>query len=343
MLWVKTASKEAKNRPPTPPVLAEQLNWGRVAMFAFFARCITWVWPLVLGAWVAVVVVLWFVAPPWQQVGKSGQFTYLPSHASTRQAETLFNKAFPGERAASGIVLVVTRTDGGELQPEDRRFVADVLAPRLRQEFLPNGSPASGSPVIRIRSASDKPTGVLLESADRRAELIAIELNREFLSSENWPTVAAVEQLVQTLRSSREGPTALDIALTGSAVLGRDIGQAETHSAIAVQRWTIVVVVGILLLVYRAPLLAVIPLAVVFVGLEVSLRLLGLLAEVAHLNVYQGVRPMRRWWVMVRGSIIACFSSRGVRSSGKREPGRLPACAKRWPRLGRQSRPAPPL
>ena len=40
----------------------------------------------------------------------------------------------------------------------------------------------------------------------------------------------------------------------------------------------------------RAPLLAIIPLLTVFVALEVALRLLGLLSEAGHLNLYQGVR-----------------------------------------------------
>src|SRR5207248_257569 len=117
------------------------------------------------------VVALWFGAPPWERVGKTGQFAYLPADAPTRHAERLFDEAFPGQRAASGIVLVVTRADGGELRPEDRAFVNSTLTPRLRQLLLPDGKPADGSPVARVRAPGDGPAGVLLQSRDRKAEL----------------------------------------------------------------------------------------------------------------------------------------------------------------------------
>src|SRR5947199_182639 len=83
--------------------------------------------------------------------------------------------------------------------------------------------------------------GVLLQSRDRKAELVAVELNSEFLDSRNWPTVDAVERLVGDLKARGEAPDGLDVALTGSAVLGRDTGRAEERSAAAVQRWTILV------------------------------------------------------------------------------------------------------
>lgn len=259
-------------------------------MSRLLGQFVTRAWPIILAAWVAILVGVWFGAPAWERVGKSGQFAYLPNDAPTRRAEVLFDGAFPGQRTGSGIVLVATRPDGRELEAADRRFVADVLAPRLKQRLLPGGTPEPGSPVVRIRAPGDGPTGALLESGDRRAALVAVELLGEFLDTRNWPTVAAVEEDVVELRERGEIPAGLDLALTGSAVLGRDTGQAEARSAVAVQKWTILVVVGLLLVVYRAPLLAAIPLVTVFVAIEVALRLLGLLSEVADLNLNQGTR-----------------------------------------------------
>src|SRR6266542_3203415 len=196
-------------------------------MFRILGHFTARAWPVLLIGWAAAALGLWFGAPSWEQIGKSGQFAYLPGDAPTRQAEALFDEAFPGQRTGSGIVLVVTRTDGRELQPEDRAFVNEKLAPRLRESLLPGGLPKPDSPVARIRAPGDGPTGALLQSPDRRAELVAVELNSEFLNSRNWPTVAAVERLVEDLRAHGETPAALDLALTGSAVLGRDTGRAE--------------------------------------------------------------------------------------------------------------------
>jgi RND superfamily putative drug exporter len=259
-------------------------------MFQFLGRVVSRMWLVLLAGWAVLVVGLWFGAPSWDEVGKSGQFAYLPADAPSRKAQALFDEAFPAQRAASGIVLVVTRSDRTVLRADDRRFVDETLVPRLRGLLLPDGRPEAGSPVARIRAPGDGPTGALLRSADGRAELVVIELNTEFLDSHNWPTVAAVERAVGGLSAGGAVPAGLDVSLTGSAVLGRDTGEAERNSAVAVQRWTLLVVVGLLLLVYRAPLLALVPLATVAVAIEVALRLLGLIAEAAHLNLYQGVR-----------------------------------------------------
>jgi RND superfamily putative drug exporter len=259
-------------------------------MFRILGRIVSGWWPVVLVGWAVVVLGLWYAAPSWAQISKSGQFAYLPADAPSRQAEEMFDQAFPGQRASSGIVLVVTRVDGITLRPSDRVFITNTLTPQLRETLLPGGNPDPDSPVLRVRAPGDVPTGVLLRSPDQKAELVVVELHSEFLDSQNWPTVAAVEHLIEDLRRRGETPTGLDLALTGSAVLGRDTGQAEARSAGAVQRWTIIVVVVLLLLVYRSLVLAILLLLTVFVAIEVALRLLGLLSEAVHLNLYQGTQ-----------------------------------------------------
>ncbi|QJW97437.1 MMPL family transporter [Frigoriglobus tundricola] len=259
-------------------------------MFRLLGRLVEQAWPAFLLLWAVLFVALWFGAPAWEQVGKTGQFIYLPADAPSNRATATFDEAFPGQRAGSGIVLVVTRADGQELRPEDRAFVSGTLAPELRHALVPGGTSGPNPPVVRVRAPDDGPTGALLKSPDQRAELVAVELKADFLDARNWPTVAAVEQLLNDLRVRGAVPTGLDVALTGSAVLGRDTGRAEAQSAGTVLRWTVAVVVGLLLIVYRAPLLAVIPLLSVSVAIEVALRLLGLASERADLGLNQGTR-----------------------------------------------------
>ena len=110
-------------------------------MFRLLGKLVARSWPLLLAGWAALLAGLWVGAPSWDRVGKSGQFAYLPADAPTRRAEALFDEAFPGQRAGSGIVLVVARRDG-ELTPDDLGFIDRVLAARLRQALLPDG-PAS--------------------------------------------------------------------------------------------------------------------------------------------------------------------------------------------------------
>src|SRR5215218_5704780 len=143
-------------------------------MFRLLGRLVTRSWPLGLAAWAAVFAGLWVWAPAWDRVGKSGQFAYLPADAPSRRAEALSDEAFPGQRAGSGIVLVVTRRDG-ELTPDDLGFVDRVLAARLRRTLLSDSPSGPTSVVTRVRAPGDGPTGILLRSRDRHAALVVVE------------------------------------------------------------------------------------------------------------------------------------------------------------------------
>jgi len=123
---------------------------------------------------------LFFGAPAWNQISSSGELAFLPTDFPSCRAETQLYKAFPGERVDNHVVLVVSRSEG-ELKAIDHTFVNETLAPRVQKLLLPGGQPEAGSPVARISAPGDGPTGVLLQSADRRAELILIELRGEFL------------------------------------------------------------------------------------------------------------------------------------------------------------------
>src|SRR5690349_19950140 len=100
-------------------------------MFRFLGKIVERGWPAWLVGWAAAFTALWVYAPPWEQVGKSGQLAYLPADAPTRRAEELFDVAFPGQRAGSAVLVAVCRS-GGDLTPDDLRFAAEVLPARLR-------------------------------------------------------------------------------------------------------------------------------------------------------------------------------------------------------------------
>jgi RND superfamily putative drug exporter len=95
---------------------------------------------------------------------------------------------------------------------------------------------------------------------------------------------------VEALRQAGEVPPGLDVALTGSAVVGRDLRQAGRQSAAATERWTVLLVVALLLLLYRAPFLALIPLATVFVATQAALAYLRVLAGAGAIGLFEGIQ-----------------------------------------------------
>jgi RND superfamily putative drug exporter len=279
-------------------------------MFTYLGKIVTRTWPIFLVLWLALLAAGRLTAPPWQEVAQDTEFASLPADAPSRRSGEIFAKAFPEDRLASNIVIVLERPDDGGLREQDRKFIEDVLESGLRQiaedegglasELLPaeplfpdEAAPAPPdrprSIIARIRTPNAPGSGALLTSQDGQAGLVAVELTTDFLSTRNWPTIAKVENLIQQLQQQGRVPPGLDLFVTGSAVLGRDRAQAQLSSARATEVWTVVLVVALLVLIYRAPLLALIPLITVYLAVQVSLHLLALLARAGYVTLFQGI------------------------------------------------------
>ncbi|MFH5802989.1 MMPL family transporter [Alienimonas sp. DA493] len=159
--------------------------------------------------------------------------------------------------------LLIDRNDAEA--PEDRFLVAAVLTPR------------------------DRVVGPLFESRDGQAALIVLGLRTEFGETRNAPLVTAVENLARDLHFSGVLPAGLELAVSGTAVVGRDLREATERSGAATHVASLVLVVGLLLAIYRAPLLAAVPLITVVVGVEVALSLLALAAGRGWFSPFMGL------------------------------------------------------
>jgi putative drug exporter of the RND superfamily len=76
-----------------------------------WASAVTKHWAVILVVWIVVAVGLRVSAPNWNDVAYDGDFDYLPADMSSVAGGQLLDKAFPGERARSEIVLVLGRSD----------------------------------------------------------------------------------------------------------------------------------------------------------------------------------------------------------------------------------------
>ena len=272
---------------------------------------VRWGWPFLLAVWALLFLVTWFAAPPWNEVAQDREFAFLPSDSPSRRAEEEFAKAFPQDRLASSIVLLLHRAD--KEQPhlqKDLKFIDQVLQPELKHLAEKDGGlafeikategdlfsdegpsqPQKRSIIARISTPNTPGIGALLVSPDGQALLVVLELTTEFLSKDNWDTIEEIEKLVHQLRDEGKMPQGLEIALSGSAVIGRDHTRAQVQSIRATGWLTVVLVVALLILIYRAPLLALIPLVTVFLSVQVALHLLALLAGTQHLILFQGIQ-----------------------------------------------------
>jgi RND superfamily putative drug exporter len=282
-------------------------------MFRFLGQLVSRFWPVFLLAWVVLVAVTRWVAPAWNDVALDREFAFLPQDSPSRVAQDMIARAFPNEHLGSSIALVLVDPNSQDLE-RNKTFIAKVLEPRLREIAKAEGGMASEAPppeeplfsdeqpppapsppaersiIDRIRTPNAPGAGALLVSPDRQALLVDVELTTEFLAHRNWSTIDKISDLVQQLREEGAIPPGLDIALTGSAVIGRDHSLAELQSAHNTETLTIILVIVLLIAIYRAPLLALIPLITVYLAVQVSLGILSLLAQANVLTVFQGLQ-----------------------------------------------------
>ena len=98
-------------------------------------------------------------------------------------------------------------------------------------------------------------------------------------------TRIAVDKILEWCKTDRPSPpSGLELALTGSAVVGHDTNRAANESIKNTTNTTVALVVLILLVVYRSPLLAMVPLVTIALSVFVSLRLIALLTTVPGLG-----------------------------------------------------------
>ena len=85
-------------------------------------------------------------------------------------------------------------------------------------------------------------------------------------------------------RGQTRAPPGLNRAITGSAAVGHDTNAATDESIKNTTYTTVALVILILLVVYRSPILAMVPLVTIALSVFASLRLIALLTKVPGLG-----------------------------------------------------------
>ena len=157
-----------------------------------------------------------------------------------------------------------------------------------------NGGAVPRSLISAVHTHRDKTLGKLLKSKDGKATLVLVDLTTDFLNSENHTTVGKIQDLVlDTSEKSAEFrkhiPPGLELSLSGDATVGRDMQFAARNSAKATENLTVFLVVILLIAIYRAPMLALIPLITVGISVRLTMSLLTLMAQAHWTILFPGV------------------------------------------------------
>ncbi len=223
--------------------------------------------------WLAFIVLLGVVAPPSGELIRSEPDSLLPPSAPNNRAFEFLLEAFPDSASRSQIIVVCYRPTG--LTEADRAYLK-----RLAHDItdLSNQQAALDGDQYRwqVRSPDLQPylAGKLI-SRDKQVGLILINLPVNFVTMRAKSAVDKVEALTE-----QDRPEALDVYLTGSAGVGHDYSLMAKTALDRTMLVTIVAVMVILAVVYRAPFAAAVPLVSIGLSVYGAFQVLSLLAEI---------------------------------------------------------------
>ncbi|SNS55301.1 MMPL family transporter [Rhodococcoides kyotonense] len=233
-------------------------------MFASVARfVIANPWKVIVG-WLVLAAAAILLSPSLSNYTTGNQQTFLPSSFESSEAQAVGNEYFPAVAGATGS-LVVTRSDGQPLSPTDQQ-TATSLATTLQNENIPG--------VVSVTASQQS------LSQDGKAAALQVA----FAGQPGDDIVDAAIPLVRDSADSALQGSDLVSGLTGNAAIGVDTTAAYDRADQIITIATVIVILALLGLIFRSPIIAVIP--VIVIGI-VLLVVTALTADIAALFGFQ--------------------------------------------------------
>ncbi len=264
---------------------------------------------IILACWVIGCVGLYALVPPGDPA-KNERVSFLPANSPYRLAMEKLARGFPRQCGLSQAVIVFERP-GGKLSYRDNTYVNDI-ASRVRQG-RPGGlsnedlaklsvtSPglidlaigtSTGSEMMRkglamfagkLGQAQPKEAiknGPSLVNPLRskvtppgQAAIVRVNIPSGFITYRSSQIIGHIRQLLQ----STPPPTGLKVAVTGTGGYGYDYANFVRQSHHRTTLATLIAVIVILLIVYRAPIAAMVPLVAISLAAAVIIKFMDII------------------------------------------------------------------
>ncbi len=183
--------------------------------------------------------------------------SFLPDDADAIVADKVIEERFPGGQTTSAVA--VYHRDGG-LTDADQQAILSEAEEMARVEFvLPPVAPFEG----------DSPEGLVSEDGSTAFTVIPINATRQ----------QDINTLVEDVREIASGGSGLTAEVTGPAALETDLRHAFESADVKLLLVTGLLVLVLLLLIYRSPLLALIPLVVVVIAYVIASGVIKVFAD----------------------------------------------------------------
>jgi RND superfamily putative drug exporter len=226
------------------------------------------------------VILLWLIAaiaiigfaPKLGDYTTANQQTFLSQSYQSVQAQNVGNANFPDQSGASGS-LVVNRADGAVLSQDDKSKVSS-LAASLENDHIPS-----------VASVTIPPNSV---STNGKVEIVAVYFKGQ--AGDEGVNTAVVD--VRDKTSAYLQGSGLDAGLTGNAATSVDSNNAYDNAEKIIGIATVLLILFLLALIFRSPIVAVLPIVVIFVIHSMAQGLTASLAKGFGFEVGNSLGPL---------------------------------------------------
>jgi RND superfamily putative drug exporter len=214
---------------------------------------------LVVAVWVVLTVPFGALGGKLADATDNRTESFLPADAESTQALRVQEQRFPGGETVTG--LIVYRRAGGLTDADQAEIRADA---ERAAEVLPLQGPAV------VPFAATSPPELVSPGGDLAYTIVAVPDDNDRLPEWGTDLRGAVHE---------QTPDGLEVYVTGSLGFNADFEEVFGDIDAKVLLVTVVLVVVLLLLIYRSPIIALIPLVVVGVAYTIARGLVYLYAD----------------------------------------------------------------
>jgi RND superfamily putative drug exporter len=239
-------------------------KWAR-----FVVRRAWWV----IGGWLVGAFLIIGLLPSLSDITSADQGSFLPNSYESVQAIDLAKTAFP-EQATSTAIVVVKRSDGGALTAADQARVGS-LATAIAGAHIPGiGQPLTGPQAV---------------APNKLVQLINVPVTAAL--TDNQGQMDAVKKIRDTIRDNLAG-TALSAGVAGQVAQFVDNNDTFNTAFTVVGTATFVLIIVLILIIFRSPIAALMPILVIGVVLQVSSNLVASAGELFDFQVDQSLQTL---------------------------------------------------
>ncbi|KJS59343.1 MMPL family transporter [Streptomyces rubellomurinus] len=213
----------------------------------------------VIAAWVVAAFAIIAGAP--QLKSNSDESAFLPKHYESIQASDLQQKAFPSN-ISPGALLLFQRNDGGALDEGDKATMAKVI------QGLADKHIELVDQVLPVNEQG--------YSADKKFAMSMVSIDKSKFADDKFPEAAKKLREEGTALTSG---TSVKVQVGGAAASNLDQKDAGSTAQMLIGLGTIVIILLTLGIIFRSPIIALLPVVTVIVYSMVATGLIGFAAD----------------------------------------------------------------